>query len=210
MLTAGSPDAAAFRHVGAAAAYKFLELAALHGSPLGPEDSILDFGCGCGRVAAPLSRLTPARLHGCDVNRRLVDWCRDHLPGEFQSTQPEPPLPYAGEAFALIYSVSVFTHMHAPQAAAWLGELARVTRPGGLALLTYLDEQLPGGAALEPQLSRDGFVVRREGAEGSNLLCGYFTAEGFAARAAPHWAMIEHRASDASGLGQAIAVLRRR
>lgn len=209
VLTAGSPDAAAFLHVGAVAARSFVDLAEAHDLPLRPSDRVLDFGCGCGRVAGRLPALTRAQLHGCDVNRRLADWCRAHLAGEFVTTAPEPPLPYPAAWFALVYSVSVFTHMHEPQARAWLAELARVTRPGGLALLTYLDERLPGGAALEPRLSAEGFVVRREGAEGSNLLCGYFTATGLARRAAPHWTLLEHRPSDVSGIGQAIAVLRR-
>ena len=209
VLTAGSPDAGAFVHVGQVAARTFLDLAEAHGAPLAGTDEILDFGCGCGRVAGPLSTLTAARLHGCDLNSMLIRWCRANLAGEFVVSRPTPPLPYEVGRFALVYSVSVFTHMHEPQAAAWLAELARVTRPGGLAFLTYLDERLPGGAALQPRLSAEGFLVRREGAEGSNLLCGYFTAQGFAERAAPHWTLIENRPSDVSGVAQAIAVLRR-
>ncbi|MBW3558233.1 MAG: class I SAM-dependent methyltransferase [Proteobacteria bacterium] len=209
VLTAGSPDPGAFVHVGQVAARTFMALAETHGVRLSAEDEILDFGCGCGRVAGPLAGMTPAALHGCDLHPRLIGWCRANLAGDFVVSRPTPPLPYAPGRFALVYSVSVFTHMHEPQAAGWLAELARVTRPGGLALLTFLDERLPGGAALEPRLSAEGFVVRREGAEGSNLLCGYFTADGLARRAAPHWTLLEHRPSDLSGIGQAVAVLRR-
>ena len=209
VLTAGSPDPGAFVHVGEVAARTFLGLAEAHGASLTAGDEVLDFGCGCGRVAGPLSALTAARLHGCDLDQRLVGWCRANLAGVFLVSRPTPPLPYEAGRFAAVYSVSVFTHMHEPQAAAWLAELARVTRSGGLAFLTYLDERLPGGAALEPRLSAEGFVVRREGAEGSNLLCGYFTAKGFAERAAPHWTLVENRPSDVSGVAQAIAILRR-
>ena len=208
VLTAGSPDAAAFTFLGRASAYAVFQSAEKHRPPLGPEDPVLDFGCGCGRVAARLQELRPIALHGCDLNPRLVEWCRANLDGEFLVSEPEPPLPYEAGRFALVYSVSVFTHMHEPQAVAWLAELARVARPGGLAVLTYLDERLPGGAALEPRLSAEGFMVRREGAEGSNLLCGYFTPQGLAERA-PHWTLLEHRPSDQSGIGQAVAVLRR-
>ena len=55
---------------------------------------ILDFGCGCGRIARHWDGLD-IDLHGCDVNPRMVDWCRRNLPfGRFEVNGLEPPLPY--------------------------------------------------------------------------------------------------------------------
>lgn len=207
VLTAGTADAAVFLAQGRAAAEEILRLA----EAAGPAPThVLEFGVGCGRVARWLTRLRPEiDFHGCDIDRRLLDWSRDTLPGAYALTAPEPPLPYADQAFGLVYALSVFTHMHEPQARAWLAELARATAPGGLAILSFLDDRLPQAGDVQPALGRDGFAVRREGDEGSNLLCGYFTAEGFAARAAPHWTLLKSVASDASATGQAQAVFRR-
>jgi SAM-dependent methyltransferase len=211
VLTAGSADAGSFLRVGRAAAEEFVALARQHGAGFEAGEAVLDFGCGCGRVARHMSELLPqVDLHGCDINPRLVNWCRAHLDGRFELSSLSPPLPYADGRFGWVYSLSVFTHMHEPHAAAWFAELARVTRPGGLALLTFLDDRLPGATSLQPRLSEMGFAVRREGAEGSNLLCGYFTPEGLAARAAPDWTLLDCAPSDRSAAGQAVAVLGRR
>jgi SAM-dependent methyltransferase len=209
VLTAGRPDARGFLALGRAAAAEFLGLASAHGRPLGPEDALLDFGCGCGRVTRHVADLTPARLFGCDVNRRLVRWCGEHLRGDYRVTRLDPPLPYDGGAFDLVYSLSVFTHMHDPAARAWLAELARVTRPGGLALLTFHDEHGLTAQRVQPALSEHGFAVLYEGREGSNLLNGYFTHAGFAERARPHWRFLDSVRSVDSVTGQAIAVLQR-
>lgn len=207
VLTAGSPDAAVFVQTGRSAADAFMALAARHGRPFAPERAALDFGCGCGRTARHLVR--EAALSGCDLNRKLAGWCAMSLPGSFQPNAALPPTPYPDATFDLVYSVSVFTHLHQPNAKAWLDELARVTRSGGLAFLTFFDEHIPQAAAFLPQLMDRGFVVRHEGPEGSNLLCGYFSTEAFAAAAAPGWRMLEAVASPTSGLGQAVAVFER-
>jgi len=209
VLTAGAARADHFLILGRRSAEEILRLAAGHG--LQPDGAaILEFGVGCGRVARHVVRAAPAAaFHGCDVDPRLLGWSRANLPGAYALTRPDPPLPYAKAAFDLVYALSVFTHMHEPAARVWLAELARVTRPGGLAILSHLDDRLPQAADVAPALARDGFAVRREGAEGSNLLCGYFTGEGFAARAAPAWTLLQSLPSDQGATGQALAVFRR-
>ena len=210
VLTAGGgADAESFLELGRATAEEFLRLAADCGAAPGAADAVLEFGCGCGRVARHMPTRTPARLHGCDIRPKLVAWCARNLPGDYRLTRLEPPLPYDTGAFALVYAVSVFTHMHAPHARRWLQELARVTRPGGLAILTFNDEHTPAAARLQPKLSADGFAVLYEGREGTGLLTTYFTHEGFAARAAPDWRPVRTLTSPESATRQAVAVFRR-
>lgn len=210
VLTAGDTRPEAFSALGERAADQIRRLAGSHGEPLDGSQAVLEFGVGCGRVAVWMTRRSPVLdFHGCDINPQLLAWSRAHLPGRYDLTRLEPPLPYAGDRFDLVYALSVFTHLHQPQARAWLAELARVTRRDGLAILSYHDERLAQAAPLAERLSADGFAVLREGDEGSNLLSVYFTAAGLADHAAPHWRLEESVASDASGVGQALAVFRR-
>ena len=66
-------------------------------------DAILDFGCGCGRIARHFRSLKKAKLYGTDYNPELVAWCQRNLPfAEFGVNQLQPPLPYADAKFGFI------------------------------------------------------------------------------------------------------------
>jgi SAM-dependent methyltransferase len=101
-------------------------------------ERILDWGCGCGRVLRHISDDNrPDRLRGADIDPEAIAWCRGAFPGmAFDATGFEPPLPYSDASFDLIYGLSVFTHLDEELQARWLTELRRVSRPGGLVLLT--------------------------------------------------------------------------
>jgi SAM-dependent methyltransferase len=100
-------------------------------------EAILDFGCGCGRVARHWAGLEGPRLCGCDYNPELVEWCRRNLPFlEARRNELEPPLPYREASFDLVYGISVLTHLPVELQRAWVAELRRLLRPGGLLLLT--------------------------------------------------------------------------
>ncbi|MGI4791710.1 MAG: class I SAM-dependent methyltransferase [Janthinobacterium lividum] len=100
--------------------------------------SVLDFGCGCGRlISAFQAQLPQARFFGTDAEADLIEWSRKHLPNaDFRVNTPEPPLPYADGQFDLIYAISVFTHLDERQQYLWLDELRRVAKPGALLILT--------------------------------------------------------------------------
>jgi SAM-dependent methyltransferase len=105
---------------------------------------ILDFGCGCGRVARHWYGLD-VELHGCDVNRRMIEWCRQNLPfGRFDVNRLEPPLPYDDGSFGLAYAFSVFTHLPEGLQRDWLREFERVLRPGGYFFFSTLGEYYVG------------------------------------------------------------------
>ncbi len=110
----------------------------LAGRPLQAFASVLDFGCGCGRVLRWLRDLTPAAtLQGADVSARAVEWNRAHMPfARFDATGREPPLPYPPETFDLVLAISVVTHLPEELHLRWLAELRRVLRRGGMALVS--------------------------------------------------------------------------
>src|SRR5438067_1327238 len=41
-------------------------------------DAMLDWGCGCGRVLRHWSSLEGPRVFGCDINPKMIEWCRDN------------------------------------------------------------------------------------------------------------------------------------
>ena len=76
------------------------------------------------------------RLVGADINGTQVDWAAANVPDcEFHQTNPDPPLPFSSSSFDL-NAASVFTHIPFELQQAWLDELHRVLRPGGLLVAT--------------------------------------------------------------------------
>ncbi len=133
------------------------------GDCLSEGQRVLDFGCGCGRTVRWLLR-GGVKLHGVDVDRAAVEWCRSHLEGaQFAATSPEPPLPYPDAHFNAIYCLSVFTHLGEPMQDQWLAELSRVLKPGAVLLLSVHGEAAAKG--LDPTgratLASVGFLHRR-------------------------------------------------
>jgi SAM-dependent methyltransferase len=102
--------------------------------------SILDFGCGCGRVISGFEGLLSkdVKLYGCDINSDLVSFAQNNIPfADVALTGHMPPLPYATGQFDLVYSSSVYTHMSLAAMLQWTGELARVVKPGGVAMISH-------------------------------------------------------------------------
>src|SRR5436190_1400792 len=51
------------------------------GTSLSHFQSILDFGCGSGRLIRWFEDLTPnTRLAGTDINNAAIEWCRENIP----------------------------------------------------------------------------------------------------------------------------------
>ncbi len=101
---------------------------------------VMDFGCGCGRVARALPQHMACDLTGCDLTEAAVEWCRRNLEGHYMLSSENPPLPLPGERFDVLYAVSVLTHLDEHHQDAWLEEWRRMIKPGGLALVTYRGE----------------------------------------------------------------------
>lgn len=100
--------------------------------------SVLDFGCGVGRILRPALEETPeASYWGSDVHAPSIEWLRAHLPGPARvfQTGEWPPLPAPDREFDVIYAFSVFTHL-VDSWSAWLLELHRVLKDDGLLIVT--------------------------------------------------------------------------
>jgi SAM-dependent methyltransferase len=144
-----------FLWTGLSDVHSFLEILEQSSLPLKPI-SLLDFGCGCGRLLRFLRGVPEnvLRLHGADVNGEHVAWCREHLaPIAFTRNELTPPLPFADATFDALWSLSVFTHLPERVGDAWRAELARVLVPGGIAILTVQGSTSLSKAEADPALA---------------------------------------------------------
>jgi SAM-dependent methyltransferase len=183
VLVARRSSVTAFLESGAMEAEAIRELVARHGSPIDEMGSVLDFGCGCGRIARHWAGLEEGRVFGCDHNRDLVLWCRHNLPFiDARVNAALPPFPF-DRRFELIYAVSLFTHLSESAQRAWIDECRRALAPNGILLFTTLgDRYVDRLSASERRAFERGEVVTRfrEG-EGSNL-CVTYHPEAFLGR----------------------------
>lgn len=124
--------------------------------PAESHETVFDFGCGCGRLARQLIQQTPAprQYVGVDLNRKLVDWCVEHLAPAASAFQFQPldiynagfnpegqrgpmTLPMPSHSATLMIAWSVFAHVVERDAVFYLREAARMLRPDGVLLSTW-------------------------------------------------------------------------
>jgi SAM-dependent methyltransferase len=100
---------------------------------------VLDFGVGWGRLAMLwLKYSKPANLIGCDARESsLAEARRLRLPIELTLSDPLlETLPVAENSLDVAYAFSVFTSLGPTAFASCLAGLARMLKPGGLAVFT--------------------------------------------------------------------------
>jgi SAM-dependent methyltransferase len=100
--------------------------------------SVLDFGCGWGRLTRFLARdVPPGQLYGCDPVVQILDVCRTtRVPAVLARSEFLPSrLPFE-QTFDLAFSFSVFTHLSEQAHFACLEALHGGLRPGGILVLT--------------------------------------------------------------------------
>ena len=125
---------------------------------LQPNESVLDIGCGVGRMAIPLlDYIGPeGRYVGFDISPQAIRWCADHIAaknarfsfhvadifnkeynprGTCRAAEYRFPCEDASVDFA--FATSVFTHMLPDDVRRYLAEIRRVLKPGGRGLFTH-------------------------------------------------------------------------
>lgn len=124
---------------------------------LTPDSHVLEVGCGLARIARPMVGFFDSGSYtGLDVHRESIDWCNEryaqfpkfrfvHLdvfstlynPGG--PAQPDQQrLPLEDASYDLVFSSSLFTHLLIDAVDNYLGEFARVLKPGKLTWNSYL------------------------------------------------------------------------
>jgi SAM-dependent methyltransferase len=126
---------------------------------LRPGSNVLEVGCGCGRMARPLTRYISRKgtYDGIDVMRSHLGWCANEISTRFANFRfwhadihsafynptgregaANYSFPFDSGSFDFVFLTSVFTHMLPDGVDRYMAEISRVLRPMGRALITYL------------------------------------------------------------------------
>jgi SAM-dependent methyltransferase len=103
-----------------------------------PESTVLDFGCGWGRLTRFFARdVAPGALFGCDPVEDILDVCREaRIPARLARCEFVPEeLPFE-EKFDLVFAFSVFTHTSERAHEACLRAIHRALNRGGILIVT--------------------------------------------------------------------------
>ena len=131
----GSSDEVWFDKSGALTVGEWSRALASQGLRFRDFQTIIDFGCGCGRAIRHLQQQigSDQKLLGLDPDGEAIAWIQSSLPKIAAHVLNDlPPSPAINDASAdLILSHSVFTHLPEDVQFAWLAELSRMLKPGG-------------------------------------------------------------------------------
>jgi SAM-dependent methyltransferase len=146
--------------------------------PVEAVGALLDWGCGCGRVLRHWASLPRTEVFGCDIDRRMVDWCNENLPFvDADVNELTPPLGYSDSTFGLVYAFSVMTHLSEELQRAWVEECARVLEPGGHFVFSTLGEYYVSRNRLtddeRARFEHGNLVVLYERSAGTSLCSAY-------------------------------------
>ena len=95
---------------------------------------VLDIGCGTGMVHAHIAG-SVSELHGADVSSASIDMARRQNPTAHYKTYDGQVLPYADGSFDCAFAICVLHHVPVAQWAAFLKDMSRVVKRGGLVLV---------------------------------------------------------------------------
>lgn len=115
---------------------------------LGPDDAVLELGCGVGRVGRELAPHC-REWHGVDISSNMLEVARErlaHLPNVYLHKVRRTALEAFDDASVdKIYCPAVFIHLDKEDVFIYLREFARVLRPGGLAYFETWNLAHPAG-----------------------------------------------------------------
>ncbi len=156
-----------------------------HGHPgLAGSRAVADFGCHYGRLTRVLRAALPhAAVYACDIDRDAARFCADELGALPVVTGWRPDEERLPEGLDAVFSVSLLTHTPLEHWRRVLRAWARMLRPGGVAVFTFLAESHVGawlagamehyGSYAPEQRAAAARAVRDEGCGFAALTSGY-------------------------------------
>lgn len=179
--------------------------------------TILDWGCGPARVVRHFPKLlgNTTEIHGTDYNPNTIAWCKENIPGaQFAINQLDPPTSYSNGKFDLVYGISIFTHLSEQNHSKWFDELMRISKKGGVLLLTTHGDVFKAKLAdQERQLFEQGKLVERgKVVEGHRVFAAFQPPSYMRQLFEPQAEILEHLPGQQKswGLEQDVWILKKR
>lgn len=142
---------------GAFEAIGTLEFALLRQQGLRPDHTLVDVGCGSGRLAVQLGEYLRGRYIGLDVVKELLDYAREICarPDWHFYEAPGLSIPEPDSSADMVCFFSVFTHLLHDESFKYLKEAARVLKPDGRIVFSFLEFRIPSHWAVFEQVLAD-------------------------------------------------------
>jgi SAM-dependent methyltransferase len=138
-----------------------------------PDPTVLDIGCGCGKMARFFSLVPNLRYLGVDLFLPSIRWCEkaflglargrfkfEHFDGISEVYNPagtvrpsDYQFPADDGSIDMTICAALFTHLLEEDCMHYLAEIRRVSKPGGLALVSIHNEP-PQGKRFDGDESR--------------------------------------------------------
>lgn len=101
-------------------------------------DSLIDIGCGDGRLLSDLANSSSAKLHGTDFSEKALGFARAFAPASVTFSKEAPD-----ETFDVFTAIEVFEHIPPSEADSFLSYAAKTLNPGGIGIVSVPSVNLP-------------------------------------------------------------------
>ncbi len=102
--------------------------------------SLLDLGCGSGRLAKALGESMTIEYTGLDIVQALLDYARSISPPNYKFLLNRSySIPCADSSMDMVCAFSVFTHLLHTETYLYLEDIRRIMKPGGRLVFSFLE-----------------------------------------------------------------------
>ena len=116
-----------------------MEAEIVQAAGLGNGMRIVDLGCGSGRLASALHRGMDVSYVGIDIVQALLDYARSKAPKYQFLLHRGLSIPQEANSADMVSAFSLFTHLLQAESYLYLEEAARVLKPGGKVVFSFLE-----------------------------------------------------------------------
>jgi ubiquinone/menaquinone biosynthesis C-methylase UbiE len=144
--------------------------------------SILDWGCGPGRITRHIPDLLDksCKIYGTDYNKDSIRWCRENIKGAvFSENSLHPPMAFDDNTFDIILGISIFTHLSEKNHTDWFNELLRIAKRDGILIFSTQGKAFLDKLSIKEinKFSNGKLVVRGKTREGHRTFSAFHSPE---------------------------------
>ncbi len=102
--------------------------------------TLVDLGCGSGRLASSLGRTMEIEFIGVDIVQSLLDYAQTKSPPNYRFINNHAlKVPADDDSATMVSAFSLFTHLLNAETFLYLEDVRRVLKPGGKLVFSFLE-----------------------------------------------------------------------